>query len=517
MGHEREKPAIVVPVREFPVAMNETPSATPPRAPGARPRRWVVPALVAWTLFAGLAAVWLVRSPTGGDLHSPLWFDSDHSAQLPLAERIRVWFQLADVNFRGAYPWILLAPYVVWVAWRFPLERGRWRTGLPVQLLAATLFTATAWALTSQVESRQISVVVMTHQDHPGGPPWLGESNLPPAMTRAFSHVQNLLSPEDEPLSNRFLGAFGPLLKIESAPGTILEVKTENRLILSNGMATREALELSGLPGGQTNSITRQEAKWSAKRRTSPKPFSLFLDLLAYGALAGSAHAVHFYRQLREREQRALQLESHLAKAQLNALHSQLHPHFLFNALNAVATLIRHDPEAALDTLTSFSDLLRLALSQSTKQEVPLREDLRFLERYVEIQQVRLGGRLSFAAEVEPAAMLCAVPALLLQPLVENAIRHGIEPSPQAGEVRLAVWREGERLCFRVTDNGVGLNSAPGHPAGIGLANLRARLELLYSTHQNLELRARPEGGVEARIEIPWRPAGTTTAPSGAA
>ena len=192
----------------------------------------------------------------------------------------------------------------------------------------------------------------------------------------------------------------------------------------------------------------------------------------------------------------------------MHALQAQLQPHFLFNALNAVATLLRRDARAAQEALTSFSELLRLALSQSDRQEVPLSEDLRFLERYVEIQQTRLGDRFRFEQSVEPAALDCLVPALLLQPLVENALRHGIEPSPRRGTVRVAVTRQSERLMLRVEDDGVGLMENKGQlQTGIGLSNLRARLEALYGNRQKVEMISRPEGGVAVQVEIPLREA----------
>ena len=233
--------------------------------------------------------------------------------------------------------------------------------------------------------------------------------------------------------------------------------------------------------------------------------FSIFLNVLAYGSLAGLAHAVHFYRRFRDRERRAIFLESHLARARLHALQAQLHPHFLFNALNAVATLLRRDPRAAGEALTSFSELLRLGLSQSDRQEVALREDLEFVQRYTEIQKTRLGDRFRFAAQVEPAALDCLVPVLLLQPLVENALRHGIEPSPTPGEVKVSVTRQGDLLVLRVEDSGVGLAASfsAERPPGIGLANLRARLSALYGDQQSVELASRSGGGAIVTVEIP--------------
>jgi sensor histidine kinase YesM len=263
------------------------------------------------------------------------------------------------------------------------------------------------------------------------------------------------------------------------------------------------------------------------------------MDLLAYGAIIGLLHSIHFYRRFRERERRALVLESSLANARLDALRAQLHPHFLFNSLNAIAALLRRDPRLAEATLISLSDLLRLALSQAEKQEVTLREEMNFVDRYLEIQQTRFGDKLRLQRDVAPATLDCLVPTLLLQPLVENAIRHGIEPAENGGLLRITANRRNGKLVMTVEDDGVGLannavivtNSTNASPAlestslplarneipitrvvpangtGIGLTNLQARLEALYGRDQALELTSRPERGVIVHIELPWHSA----------
>ena len=259
---------------------------------------------------------------------------------------------------------------------------------------------------------------------------------------------------------------------------------------------------------------------------------SMLLDLLAYSAVVGLAHSVHFYQRFREREHQALLLESSLAQARLNALRAQLQPHFLFNSLNAIAALLRRDAALAEATLLSLSDLLRLALSQSARQEVSLREEMNLVRRYLEIQQTRFGEKLRVEQDIEPAALDCLVPTLLLQPLVENAIRHGIEPADHPGLVRLTARRHDGRLVLGVEDNGVGLpngsiappsnslgparlpaatggtlaTAAGGPGTGIGLANLRARLETLYGGRYSFELGPGRDGGVAIHIEIPWEP-----------
>jgi LytS/YehU family sensor histidine kinase len=228
---------------------------------------------------------------------------------------------------------------------------------------------------------------------------------------------------------------------------------------------------------------------------------------------------VLFYRRFREREHRALLLESNLTKARLGALRAQLQPHFLFNSLNAIATLLRRDPRQAEETLMSLSELLRLSLSQSEKQKLTLGEEMKFVERYLEIQRTRFGDKLHIELDIEPAALECLVPALLLQPLVENAIHHGIEPADRDGLVRLSAHRRDGRLVMAVEDDGVGLAQLVGNAGvqaafaipdptaigtGIGLSNLRARLQMLYGDNQSLRIISGAQGGVVVRIEIPY-------------
>jgi LytS/YehU family sensor histidine kinase len=234
-------------------------------------------------------------------------------------------------------------------------------------------------------------------------------------------------------------------------------------------------------------------------------PFDL-LSLFLYASLVGAMHTIQLHYRSKDRERRAEALEAQLTAARLSALQAQLHPHFLFNALNAISTLLVRDARAAREALASFSELLRLALGQSTQAEVTLREDLEFLRRYVEIQQTRLGDRLHFGEAIPSETLDCLVPTLLLQPLVENAIRHGIEPSPNAGLVRVVVQAQGNRLLIIVEDNGAGLSTNQAEVGfGIGLKNLRARLETLYGAEHKLEFGHRPQGGVTVSAEIPLR------------
>jgi two-component sensor histidine kinase len=231
------------------------------------------------------------------------------------------------------------------------------------------------------------------------------------------------------------------------------------------------------------------------------------LDLLIYGATIGVSYAVSYYFRFREREFRATQLETQLAQAQLQTLKMQLQPHFLFNTLNGIAGLVRDNRnKAAVDMLAGLSDLLRSTLENAGKQEVPLKEELEFLELYLDIQQMRFSDRLRVEMKIEPEALNALVPNLILQPLVENAIRHGISARAAAGLVGVSAQRDDGLLRIRIYDDGVGLKSKDGAATveGVGLSNTRARLAQLYGERQIFSLTERESGGVEATLVFPF-------------
>lgn len=245
----------------------------------------------------------------------------------------------------------------------------------------------------------------------------------------------------------------------------------------------------------------------------------LHFNLITYLAIVAGWNLVDTYRRERERDLRASQLEARLAEARLRALQMQLHPHFLFNTLHAISTLMHRDVEAADRMLARLSDLLRLTLENAGTQEVRLKEELDFLERYLEIERTRFGDRLTVELDVDPAALDARIPNLILQPLVENAVRHGVAPRAEPGWIGLrAVRRDGE-LRVTIEDDGPGF-PAESDPAaadveagsasapttgGVGLANCRARLQQLYGDRARLELGAAPAGGLRVSLRIPYR------------
>lgn len=225
--------------------------------------------------------------------------------------------------------------------------------------------------------------------------------------------------------------------------------------------------------------------------------------IFGYWLVVGAWHAVDASRRLKQREVQASQLEAQLATARLQALEDQLQPHFLFNTLNTLSSLIYEDVEAADKVIRDLSTLLRLALDNAGSHTVPLEDEVRFVGVYLDIMQTRYPNRLEVTLDVDPAAAACAVPNLLLQPLVENSIKHGLEASDGAVRIELSARREHDRLHLEVTDNGPGLPDAPRE--GVGLRNTRARLRQLYGDEAGFEIGNRDGGGVRASVEIPAR------------
>lgn len=234
---------------------------------------------------------------------------------------------------------------------------------------------------------------------------------------------------------------------------------------------------------------------------------SFHTEVLTYAMVIGLSHAVDYYRKYRERELRASQLEMRLAQAQLETLKMQLHPHFLFNTLNSVSVLMGDDVVAARRMLTRLSDLLRGSLENAGAQEVSLREELEFLNNYLEIEQTRFQDRLTVRIDVEPSVLDARVPNLILQPLVENAIRHGIAPRSQPGFVEISAHRDNGQVKLSVRDNGAGLGSLSRETLvkGIGLSNTEARLQQLYGAEHRFEISEVSGGGLQVAIAIPFR------------
>jgi|SRR5215207_5864723 len=234
---------------------------------------------------------------------------------------------------------------------------------------------------------------------------------------------------------------------------------------------------------------------------------NVHLSILIYMGVVGTWSAYNYYQRYRERELQASQLEARLAQSRLQVLKMQLHPHFLFNTLNAISELIYKDVESADRMLTDLSDLLRLSFENLEVQEIPLKQELEFLEKYLEIEQMRFHDRLSVNMTISPDTLDASVPNMILQPLVENAIKHGIAPRSSGGRIDINAGRSNGHLQIEVTDDGLGVpfGDLENLPEGVGLSNTRRRLKHLYGEKHRFDLKKVEKGGLEVCLEIPFR------------
>jgi len=244
----------------------------------------------------------------------------------------------------------------------------------------------------------------------------------------------------------------------------------------------------------------------------APRPLGVFLlgwgfatstlNLLIFGMTAGVFHAALYYRDLRARQLLEADLQARLARAELNVLRMQLQPHFFFNALHTVSALMVTDVPTAQRVVSALGDLLRASLDHTAKQEIPLRDEVTFVARFLDIQRARFRNRLSVELTVPDTLLDALVPSLVLQPLVENAIRYGIEPNAAGGHVWISAERRGNELMLTVRDDGSGSTSSNG--AGVGLANIEARLQQLYGASHSFRAAPNSDGHFTVTLQFPY-------------
>jgi len=233
---------------------------------------------------------------------------------------------------------------------------------------------------------------------------------------------------------------------------------------------------------------------WGGLRSLLPQSIGLY-TLIVVGTIAWLVH------------ERAARHERDLSNARLQILRAQLHPHFLFNALHAVSALIDWRPQEARTMLVRLSELLRQAVELSEATEVPLTREIEWIEQYIEVQQIRYEERLAAEVAIAEDAFTALVPPLVLQPLVENAIKHGVERRPGGGRIEINAERDGNALLLRVIDDGPGLGPSAESGSGVGLRNTRDRLAAIYGPETSVTLRPTSQGGTEAAVRIPFRAA----------
>ncbi len=227
----------------------------------------------------------------------------------------------------------------------------------------------------------------------------------------------------------------------------------------------------------------------------------------AHWGVIGVNHAILFANEVRQREVNEARLEARLVEARLDALQRQLHPHFVFNTLHAIAALLHRDASAAESMLVRLGDLLRAVFRSQAQQEVTLARELELTEQYLDIQRVRFGASLRTEVDVPVAVRQSLVPVLLLQPLVENAIKHGFAQNSDGGTIRLTARQAQDELVLTIADNGRGPSADDRQDLneGVGLSNTRARLEHLYPGHHSISVSAAPGGGFAVTVRLPWR------------
>ncbi len=391
-------------------------------------------------------------------------------------------------------PWILLTPVVMWLTSRFTLERATWQRNIWIHLLAGVLIVGGL---------ATVSYFLFVRPYIQMGRPYFRGPD-----TAVF--IPNGPGGRPEPGTNTNGTNFFNQRPEGRWPGRGMDWPDHNP---------------NGGPGGGRGfgggwPPPRGDNGYFGPPGPGPGPFSIpwrmgptaammilglsTWQLPTFCAVLGMAHALVFYQRARDRERRGVVLESRLNQARLQALRMQMNPHFLFNTLNSISSLVYDKPKVADEMITSLSDLLRLTLNTTDRQEVTLREELDFLDQYLFIEQTRFGDRLKIERNIEPVTLGVIVPSLILQPLVENAFKHGVEAQLGPGVIQISAKRAGTTLLLEVADNGHGVPPDTALREGVGLSNTRARLKGLYGDRGSMDYGPRPDGGFRVIVQIPW-------------
>jgi two-component sensor histidine kinase len=410
------------------------------------------------------------------------------------------WMTAFAGTFRDWFPLVLLSPVTVVLAEKCRFDRNTWKRKLLIHLAACFLFTIVYEGLLLLASPAPFMVstggvsgsigMISTAEAMPPGQPGFGGS------------IQVIQPPELSfpPSSNDFLHEPGTL-RVEV--GRLAVPENSNIVTIVHGS------------DGPVHASPNRHFRVGFMTFSSANKWTHFLHLTMirtqftipiYLCIVCVCWVINYFQEANDRERRTLELETRLNQANLQALKMQLQPHFLFNTLNAISSLIHENPKAADDMIGSLSQFLRSTLDISTRNEVPLRMEMEFVDRYLEIQQTRFGDRLRIHREVEPAVIEALVPPLILQPLVENAIRYGIESRETGGTVCIQAVRKGDLLHLEISDDGEGFsaNRLLQNGNGIGLSNTKARLQELYGRRHQFKVTANQPRGACVKIEIPF-------------
>jgi anti-sigma regulatory factor (Ser/Thr protein kinase) len=285
------------------------------------------------------------------------------------------------------------------------------------------------------------------------------------------------------------------------------------------GVVGLVVVALVGVLGTETRAMFGSPPPGAVNRGRGNRPppfwFGILNALVIYFGVLAAGIARAYSVRYRARREHTNRLERQLAEARLDALRRQLDPHFLFNTLNVISSLVERDPRGVRRMIARLGGLLRFSIEGANAPEITLRQELTLLEQYLDIMQVRFQGRLETIVQADPQTLDALVPTLILQPLVENAIKHGIERQREGGRILVETLLEGDRLVLRVTDNGAGLrasadarNGSGPVSTGVGLRNTRARLAELYGTKQSFSLSPARDGGAVAEVSLPLHSTG---------
>jgi signal transduction histidine kinase len=363
------------------------------------------------------------------------------------------WDLALGIAARDWTAWALISPFVFWLTWRFPLEKANWWKRILLYVVACAAAVVAVDLINEQLFRSRSQPLARLEQ---------------PGIERAGRKGPDRLQFRNLDREDRIVPAEAP----DGPPPPPLPP------------APRAPLP---------------------PRMVALMPRAKF-NLPVFWVLVCLGHVIYYFRQVQERERSSLELQRRLSEAKLEALRMQLNPHFLFNALNALSALIHSNPKAADAMVSNLSDLLRSVLEAGHQQLVPLRKELEYLDRYLEIEKVRFGERLAVEKRFDPAVLNLLVPPLILQPIVENAIKHGIEEKIAGGRMVIAAKESANKLHLVVTDDGPGLNSSrKSTGTGIGLTNTRERLQELYGKDASMEIVSAPEKGCEVHLSFPAR------------